>query len=274
MTTHPHIGEFLKSRRARIAPEQAGLPGTPQRRRVAGLRREELAQLASISVDYYIRIEQGRAEGVSATMLEAISDVLRLNTDERDHLRQLAGTTSSVPPPAAAQLVHDGLRRIMDALDSPAFVLGRRMAILAWNTLACRLITDFSELAPRERNLARLVLIDEKVSRLYPDRELAVNNAVGYLRRDLGRHPDDPELIALIADLEEQSEEFRQTWPLHTVVRKGSGIKQFDHPLAGEFALTYDSVELPGCSDQVLVVYTAEPGSPAAERLALLRSTH
>ncbi|MCP2320092.1 Helix-turn-helix domain-containing protein [Nocardia amikacinitolerans] len=271
MAAHPDLGAFLKSRRARITPAEAGLADGRGRRRVPGLRREELAQLASISVDYYIRFEQGRAGRVSDSVLDVIADVLHLDTDERDHLTHLARPMARPVTPPTPQRPHSGLLRVLSALDArPAFILGRRMEVLAWNAFACRLITDFDTLPARQRNLARLVLLDEKVQRLYPNRDLAVSNAVGYLRRDLGRHPGDLALGALVDELSSRSEEFREKWDQHTVRRKGHGIKQFDHPLVGEFELTYESVELPGEHDQVLVLYTADTGTLAATKLELL----
>lgn len=254
-TAHPDISDFLKSRRARVKPEDVGVVTTRNRRRVAGLRREELAQLAAVSVDYYTRLEQGRAERVSDSVLDSIADALLLDDVEREHLHRLANPPRRRPSPTPG--VHTGLRLLLrDLPERPAFVLGRRMDVLAWNPLARKLIADFDTLAPARRNLARLVLLDEQVRRLYPDRELAVSNAAGFLRRDLGLHPDDAELGALVAELNAGSAEFRRKWSQHTVSRKSSGVKKFDHPRAGEFELSYQSLELPGSPDQILVVYS------------------
>ncbi|MGK8522565.1 helix-turn-helix transcriptional regulator [Nocardia asteroides] len=271
MPAHRGVGEFLKSRRARVRPVDIGVPPGRGPRRVAGLRREELARAAGVSVDYYIRLEQGRADTVSDSVLDAVADVLRLSDDERDHLYQLARPGRKTRGPRASQRVRPGLLQLLHSVGAtPAFILGRRMDILAWNPLASSLITDFAALAPNERNLARLVLLDEKVRRLYRNRELAVRNTVGYLRREAGRYPDDLELATLIADLSAGSEVFRQQWARHTVGRKRHGIKQFDHPLVGEFELCYESLQVPGEPDQVVIIYTAEPGSIAEAKLELL----
>ncbi|MGI5212349.1 helix-turn-helix transcriptional regulator [Plantactinospora sp. CA-290183] len=271
----PHridIGGFLKSCRARIGPAEVGLPAGSGQRRVVGLRREELAQLAGISVDYYVRLEQGRCGSVSEGVLDAVASALRLTEDERDHLHRLARPGQHRPRPPVPQQVRPGLRQLVTAVGAatPAFVLGRRMDILAWNALACALITDFGALAPAARNLARLVLLDDKVSRLYPDRDLVVRNSVGFLRLDLGRHPDDPRLAALIDELCQRSAEFREQWQLHTVRRKRYGVKRFDHPVVGRFELDYESLYHPDDQDQLVIVYSAPPGSPAEAKLRQL----
>ncbi|MDW5329507.1 helix-turn-helix transcriptional regulator [Plantactinospora sp. KLBMP9567] len=275
----PHradLGGFLKSCRARLGPVEVGLPPGSGQRRVVGLRREELALLAGISVDYYVRLEQGRCGSVSESVLDAIAAALRLTEDERDHLYRLARPGQLRPRPPVPQQVRPGLRQLVTAVGAatPAFVLGRRMDILAWNELASALITDFAALAPSERNLARLVLLDDKVSRLYPDRELVVRNSVGFLRLDLGRHPDDPRLAALVDDLCQHSPEFREQWQLHTVSRKRYGVKRFDHPVVGQFELDYESLYHPDDQDQLVIVYSAPPGSAAEAKLRELARRH
>lgn len=267
MARHTDIGTFLKSRRARITPEQVRLLPGPGPRRVTGLRREEVAQLACISVDYYVRLEQGRTDGVSDEVLNAVAGALRLGTDERDHLLRL-GKPHTRRHRDANQQVRPGLLQLLHAVRAtPAFVLGRRTDVLAWNPMAAALITDFAELPTEERNLARLIVLDEKVGRLYPDREQAVRNMVGSLRFDSGRYPDDPLLIALVADLCTHSAEFRHHWNTHTVGRKRHGDKRLDHPLLGELHLAYESLRLPDDPDQLFIVYTAPPGSPSEAKL-------
>lgn len=271
MARRADLNDFLRTCRARLAPGDVGLPPGPGQRRVPGLRREELALLAGISVDYYIRLEQGRCDTVSEGVLDAVASALRLTDDERAYLHQLAKPTRTRVRTPRAQTVRAGLHQLLNALPaSPAFVFGRRMDILAWNPLACALITDFAALPVRRRNLARLILLDENVRRLYPDREQVVSDTVGHLRIDAGRYPDDPELTSLIGELSMHSEEFRRHWAMHTVKSKTHGVKRFRHPLVGEFVLAYETLHLPDAPDQLLNVYTAEPGSPADDNLKIL----
>ncbi len=227
-----------------------------------------------MSVDYYTRLEQGRTGGVSASVLDNVAAALRLSHDERDHLDRLARPVGSTNRSAA---VRPGLRQLLNAIGAatPAFVLGRRMDILAWNTLAAALIIDFSTLPSRERNLARLVLLHEKVRKLYPDRELVVRNTAGFLRFDIGRHPDDSELQALIEELCACRSDFRQQWEQHTVSRKRFGVKRFDHPTLGRFQLDYETLFHPEDDDQLLIIYSARPGTTAEQKLAgLVRVVH
>lgn len=225
--------------------------------------------MAGISVDYYTRLEQGRCDGVSENVLDGLAAALRLTEDERRHLHQLA--RPAAPAPRRAE-VRPGLRQVLHAIGSatPAFVLGRRMDILAWNALAAALITDFAALAIRERNLARLVLLNDEVSRRYPDRELVVRNTVGFLRLDAGRHPTDRELAELVAELCERHPDFREQWELHTVRRKRFGVKRFDHPDVGKLELDYETLYHPDDDEQLLIVYSAKPGSPAEAKLQRL----
>ncbi|MFB6720845.1 helix-turn-helix transcriptional regulator [Kribbella sp. NPDC056345] len=271
MSPHTDLGEFLQTRRARLRPEEVGLAPGFGARRVPGLRREELAQLAGISVDYYVRLEQGRSSRVSDTVLDAVAGALQLTDDERVHLRRLAKPAKPRQRRAKPQTVRPGLLQLLNAVgDTPAFIFGRRMEVLAWNSLACALIADFPALPPIRRNLARLILLDEDARSLYPNREHVTGDTVGYLRLDAGRYPDDPELTALIGELSMHSEEFRQHWAAHTVRQKKHGFKQFNHPLVGEFELAYETLMLPDDPDQLLTFYTAEPGSRAESNLKLL----
>lgn len=273
MKRRTELGEFLRSRRARLRPEEVGLAPGGGIRRVPGLRREELAYLAGISVEYYVRLEQGRNPGVSDAVLDSVARVLGLDEDERSHLHRLARQPAGGPRQDRPQQARPGLRQLLYTIgDAPAFVFGRRMDILAWNQLACALITDFGALAPHERNLARLVLLDESVLRLYPDREFVVKDTVGHLRLDAGRHPDDPQLAALVGELSLKSEEFRRHWSMHTVKSKSHGYKRFEHPVVGALTLQYETLHLPDDSEQYLTVYTARPGTADAESLRILTS--
>jgi transcriptional regulator with XRE-family HTH domain len=267
------LGGFLQSRRARIRPAEVGLP-EHGRRRVPGLRREEVAQLAGVSVDYYIRLEQGRGQNVSDSVLTAVGRVLRLDATEQAHLHDLARPATARRTAAAAprQVVRPGLRLLLDAMTgTPAFVLGRRMDVLAWNALADA-VADFSRKSPAELNQARQVFLDPTAPTCYPDWAAVAAETVAYLRLDAGRHPDDPALAALVGELSLRSEEFRRLWADHLVKEKTYGVKRLVHPLAGELEFGYETLALPGDPDQLLVAYTVTPGSPTAERLALLAS--
>ncbi|MER5642500.1 helix-turn-helix transcriptional regulator [Kitasatospora sp. NPDC002227] len=264
------LGGFLQSRRARIRPEEVGLPAHG-RRRVPGLRREEVAQLAGVSVDYYVRLEQGRGQNVSEAVLTAIARVLRLDGTEQAHLRDLVRPARRRAP-AGRAAVRPGLQRLLDAMTTtPAFVLGRRMDVLAWNALADA-IAGFSARSPAELNQARQVFLDPTAPTCYPDWAAVAAETVAYLRLDAGRHPDDPALATLVGELSLHSADFRRLWADHLVKEKTYGIKRLVHPLAGELEFGYETLALPGDPDQLLVAYTVTPGSPTAERLALLGS--
>ncbi|MFI1098624.1 helix-turn-helix domain-containing protein [Streptomyces sp. NPDC020917] len=267
------LGGFLQSRRARIQPEEVGLPPYG-RRRVPGLRREEVAQLAGVSVDYYIRLEQGRGRHVSDEVLDAVARVLRLDPAEHTHLHDLARPGRATRPgsrtPAASPRVRPGVRLMLDGMqDVPAFVLGRRMDVLAWNDL-CGALQDFRP--GTVPNMVRAVFQSPDARSLYPDWPAVAAETVAYLRLDAGKHPDDPELAALVGELSVKSEDFRRLWADHLVKEKTFGVKRIDHPVAGELELAYETLALPGDPDQTVVVYCAPAGSPTAERLALLAS--
>ncbi|MEU6122884.1 helix-turn-helix transcriptional regulator [Streptomyces sp. NPDC047123] len=266
------LGDFLRSRRARIQPADVGLVAHG-RRRVPGLRREEVAQLAGVSVDYYIRLEQGRGPSVSDAVLDAIARVLRLDGTEHAYLRAVARPVPRARAPrAAAQRVRPGLRLLLDTIDrAPAFVFGRRMDVLAWNDLADA-VNGFSRLSPAERNIPRQVFLEGAGRQCYPEWEAVAAETVAYLRLDAARYPSDAGLCALVGELSVKSAEFRRLWADHQVKEKTHGVKRIDHPVVGELVLPYETLTLPGDPDQLLVVYTPEPGSDSADRLALLSS--
>ena len=266
------FGEFLASRRAKLRPEQAGI-SVGSRRRVAGLRRQEIAELAGVSVDYYVRLEQGRAGNVSEAVLDAIAQTLQLDDDERSHLWALARPVATRQRPAHPQRARPQLLRILDSLDLPAVVLGRRMDILAWNRLGAALYdVDFDALPAELRNWPRLVFLGHIDPRaLYPDWDRSVGPAVvGYLRLDAGRHPGDPALAALVGELSVHSPDFRRWWAAHDVRDESSGRKRINHPLAGELHLAFDTLHPADDPDQALFVHMADPDSPTAEVLGLL----
>ncbi|MET9074087.1 helix-turn-helix transcriptional regulator [Streptomyces sp. NPDC004232] len=269
------IGGFLRSRRARIQPEEVGLP-SHGRRRVPGLRREEVAQLAGVSVDYYIRLEQGRGASVSDAVLDAVARVLRLDETEHAHLRTVArpqrrhrGEGLGHRP---APQVRPGVQSLLDSMErSPAFVLGRRMDVLAWNALGDA-VNGFSRVTPAGRNMPRQVFLNPSARELYPEWPAVAATTVANLRIAAGRHADDPELCALVGELSLRSEDFRRLWADHEVRECAYGVKKIRHPVAGLLTLPYETLTVGQDPEQTLVVYTPEKGSETAERLALLAS--
>ncbi|MFI6581690.1 helix-turn-helix domain-containing protein [Embleya sp. NPDC050493] len=265
------LSEFLKVRRARLRPEDVGAANFGGQRRVPGLRREELALLAGVSVDYYTRLEQGRARNVSPEVLDAVAGALRLDADERAHLHNLAKPAGSRRRAARPQQVAPELRQALAALaDTPAYIIGRRLDILAWNEPARTLIADFAAIPPAERNMARLVFLDDAAKDLYPDWETKARDTVANLRLDAGRHPDDPLLAALVGELSLGSADFRRLWADHNVRGKTRGRKRFAHPQLGELALDYVAMRAPDDPDMTMMIYTAPPGSESATTLRLL----
>jgi transcriptional regulator with XRE-family HTH domain len=275
MDRSSEIREFLRTRRARITPDQAGLAPHGGARRVPGLRREEVAQLAGVSVDYYIRLERGRTRGVSEAVLEAIARALQLDDTERAHLFDLAQPTASrtrSKRPLAPQRVHPVLYRTLDSLSVPAVVQGRRTDVLAANRLAHALYTDFEARPRRERNFARFVFLDEAARRLYVDWERVAGDCLAMLRLYAGRHPDDPQLTELVGELSLHSDAFRSMWADHDVIAHTTGTKRLHHPLVGDLTLDYLVLAVEGDPEQTLTLYTPEPASPSAEALDLLAS--
>ncbi|MFD7450290.1 helix-turn-helix transcriptional regulator [Kitasatospora sp. NPDC059827] len=271
------LGDFLRSRRARIQPEEVGLPAHG-RRRVQGLRREEVAQLAGVSVDYYIRLEQGRGGSASDAVLDAVARVLRLDEAETAHLRSLNRPPKETPARVRGdRRVRPGTRLLLDLMTGvPAFVLGRRMDVLAWNALGDA-VNGFSERAAAGKpgtalNQVRDAFLDPAARTLYRQWDAVAAETVAQLRRDAGLHPDDPALAALVGELSVRSEEFRRLWADHLVREKTSGVKLLRHPLVGDLDFGFETLAVQGSPDQVLVAYTAAPGSPTAQRLALLAS--
>ncbi|MET9256835.1 helix-turn-helix transcriptional regulator [Streptomyces sp. NPDC003717] len=268
------LSEFLRTRRARLKPEEVGLEGFGRQRRVPGLRREELAQLAGVSVAYYTRLEQGNGRNVSAEILDAIARTLRLSDAEHAHLMHLAKPGPQRRRPAArAQQVRAGLTQLLDSIETvPAYVTGRRSDILAWNRMAAALFGDWGRLPAQERNWARLVFLDPDCRALFVDWDQKASDMVGFLRMDAGRHPDDPRLSQLVGELSVKSEEFRRLWAAHDVKEKSHGAKRMRHPLVGDLTLSFETFRLVDDAQQSLVTYHAEPGSPSAEALRLLAS--
>ncbi|MGQ4732114.1 helix-turn-helix domain-containing protein [Streptomyces sp. Ju416(a)] len=269
------LSEFLRTRRARLQPQDVGLPEFGRARRVPGLRREELAQLAGVSVAYYTRLEQGNGRNVSAEVLDAIARALRLTDAEHAHLNHLARPARHKKKrrPAKVQRVRTGLLYLLDSMEGiPAYVAGARSDILAWNPMAAAVFGDWAALPAAERNWARLVFLSPAYRDLFLNWDSKASDMVSYLRLYAGRHPDDPQLSALVGELSLKSEEFRRLWATHNVKEKGHGIKLIRHPLVGDLTLSYETLNLPDDEDQQLVTYHAEPGSESAQALRLLAS--
>nr|WP_269769174.1 helix-turn-helix transcriptional regulator [Nocardiopsis gilva] len=268
------LKEFLRSRRARLRPEDVGLvrsSGFSGRRRVPGLRREELAQLAGISIDYYVRLEQGRGGQASPEVLNALAEALRLDEFERAHLYALVRGEDVRTVGEHRQEVRAGVRALLDALEHvPAYVVGRRLEILAWNELARILIADFPALSRQERNLARLTFLDTSARQRYIRWQEKAEDTVAFVRLDAGRHPDDPQLAALIEELSSNSEDFRRMWSEHDVRDVTHGPKPLFHPLVGTLQVSFETLQLPDDPDQSVVAYLPEPGTSAASNLRLL----
>jgi transcriptional regulator with XRE-family HTH domain len=268
------LREFLRSRRARLRPEEFGLGDTAGPRRVPGLRREELAALAGVSVDYYVRLEQGRNLNPSEPVLDAIARALHLDDTERAHLFDLARPKAVRRPPRRPQRVSPATYQLLETLDAaaaPALIVGRRMDVLAINPIARALIVDFNALPARQRNYARFIFLDDNARDLHPEWAVIAAETVATLRVDAGRHPDDPELSALVGELSVHSEEFRRWWADHQVLARTSGTKRFHHPIVGGLTITYQALTMPDDPEQTMFVYTAPAGSPDHHALRLLQ---
>jgi transcriptional regulator with XRE-family HTH domain len=269
-TPGTELGDFLKARRALVAPSGDAGP----RRRVPGLRREEVAVLAGVSTDYYTRLEQGRHKRPSQSVLGALATALQLDELATRHLFDLARAVAEprrTPPETTVQRVRPSLHQLLDSFTGhPAFVRGRRTEVLAMNRLAAFLLTDFPSKPARQRSLIRWAFLDEEARTRYVDWERTASSMVGTLRLDAGRHPDDPLLAQLVGELSVNSEEFRIWWADHRVAERRDGIKRLDHPLVGRLDIHYEALEVTGERDQTLFIYTTEPGSESEAKLRTL----
>ncbi|MEZ0065021.1 transcriptional regulator with XRE-family HTH domain [Streptacidiphilus sp. MAP12-20] len=272
------FADFLASRRARITPEQAGLPVFDGNRRVTGLRREEVALLAGVSVDYYIKLERGSARGVSESVLDALVRALQLDEAERAHLFDLAHALNA---PARLQrrgprpTVRPSVQRLLDSMEGvPAYVRNRRLDVLASNALGRALTAPAWALAEPDRpvNMARFMFLDPAAPDYYSDWERMASDVVAMLRTEAGRDPHDKALQDLVGELSTRSELFRTRWAGHNVRLHRTGVKHLRHPVVGELTLDFDALELPADTGLTLIAYSAEPASPSADALRLLAS--
>lgn len=274
MALMPDFGEYLRRRRAELQPVDVDLPVTAGRR-VKGLRREEVAQLAGVSTDYYTRLEQGRDLSPSAAVLDALAAALELDDAGRAHLQHLAHPARPARRQSrSVQRVRPTVQSMLDNwTDQPAFVLGRRGDVLASNALARALIADFDAMPYRERNLTRWILLDPAARDLYLDWAQIAAEMVAILRLDAGAHPDDPRTTELVGELTLNSPEFARWWSQHKVLDRTWGHKRFRHPIVGPLEIDYEALHLPGDPDQTLFVYRAPDGDQHSQQaLRLLAS--
>jgi transcriptional regulator with XRE-family HTH domain len=273
VTGRTDLARFLQARRGRVRPEAVGIE-TYGRRRVKGLRREELSALAGVSVDYYVRLEQGRASNPSEEVLDAIARALLLDDSEVLHLHRLARPGAGRRAPLQrTEVVRPGIARLLASMDGvPAYLLGRRLDLLAWTRVGSALLGDFASYPRARRNLARLVFLEPSMQELLPDWRDAACETVGLLQLAAGRNPGDPGIAALVDELSTEREAFRSLWANHDVAEVMAGTRRFHHPVVGDLTLDFETLSLPADCSQTLVTYTAQPGSSADTSLKLLAS--
>ncbi|KDN72489.1 XRE family transcriptional regulator [Streptomyces olindensis] len=274
MDNRAEVSAFLKSRRDKITPEQAGLPVYGQRR-VPGLRRGEVAMLAGVSVEYYTRLERGNLGGVSDSVLDSLARTLRLDDTEREHLYDLARAANAGPArvqrrPKKATVRPSVLRIIEGLHDQPAYLRNNRLDILAANPLARALHCQAFEHEPV--NPCRFVFLDPRAQVFYRDWERVARDGVGVLRVEAAKNPYDRELSNFIGELSTRSDAFRTLWGAHDVHVYTEGTKRFRHPVVGDLELVHESLDLPGDEGLAITVYSADPDTPAADALKLLAS--
>jgi transcriptional regulator with XRE-family HTH domain len=276
MDSQSEIREFLMTRRARLTPEQAGLPDFGGRRRVDGLRREEVALMAGISVEYYTRLERGNATGVSEQVLDGISRALQLDDAEHAHLLDLVRAATASPgaarrrPPVKAGQVPPGVRQMIDAMKDLAVVIQNgRGDVIAANTLGRALYAPLFE-QPEAPNFGRFVFLDPRSHAFYRDWDTAAEQTVALLRSEAGRSPHDRALSNLVGELSTRSDTFRTLWASHNVREHRTGVKVLHHPIVGDLTLSYEGLQVTSAPGLLMLPYTAEPGSESHEKLQLL----
>lgn len=269
------IREFLVTRRARITPEEAGLPAYGGNRRVSGLRREEVAMLTGVSVDYYVRLERGNLAGASESVLDSLANTLKLDEAERQYLFDLARASGPAPKrrskPATA--VRPAIQQVLDAMaDAPAWVRNARHDIIVANPMGRALYAPVFDDPHRPVNTTRFTYLNPAAREFWRDYDRIANDGAAMLRLEAGRNPHDPDLIRLVGELSTQSELFRERWASRDVLYHRSGLKRLHHPIVGDLDLNYESMELPSEPGLVMNVYTAPAGSPTADALRVLAS--
>ncbi|WP_028067844.1 helix-turn-helix transcriptional regulator [Solirubrobacter soli] len=268
------ISEFLTTRRAKITPEQVGLPSTSGRR-VPGLRREELAALAGVSIDYYKRLERGNLSGVSDGVLEALARALRLDDAERAHLYDLARAAGPAGPrrrKPATQRMRPVVQRIVDSMTAPAIVRNSRVDYLAANHLGRALYAPVFDSREQPPNSARFTFLDPAAADFYPDWEKTAKDLVAHLRSEAGRNPYDRGLSDLVGELSTRSDHFRRWWAAHNVRYHQTGVKRLHHPIVGDLELAYEVMDIAAEDGLNISVFSAEPGSRSEQALSLLAS--
>ncbi|WP_427918349.1 helix-turn-helix transcriptional regulator [Streptomyces sp. cg40] len=275
MDNRSEVREFLTSRRAKITPQQAGLPAHTGNRRVKGLRREEVALLAGVSAEYYARLERGNLSGVSETVIDSLARALQLDEAERAHLDDLARTANTTrrPPRRRAQPIRASLQHLLDAMtEAPAFIRNGRLDILATNRLGRALYAPVFADPARPVNLARYEFLNPGAADFLPQLEAQAAGAVALLRTEAGRDPYNRDLTDLIGELSTRSEKFRTLWAAHDVRLHQTGVKRFHHPAVGDLALPFEAMPIPTEPGLTLTALSAEPGTPAHDSLQLLAS--
>jgi len=279
MNNHSEVREFLMSRRAKLTPEQAGLPGGGNRR-VAGLRRTEVATLAGVSVEYYAKLERGAIAGASSSVLDAVARALQLDDTERAHLFDLARAADGIPlsgrprrRTSKTAVNRPSLQWVLSTITGGiAIVCNQHQDVLAANELGRAFYSPIIGDGGRTPNLARFQFLDPASHDFYPDWDRFAEMCVAIMRARAGREPDNKNLQDLVGELSTRSDTFRTLWGAHNVRTHGSGTKRFNHPVVGELTLAYEELSITADPGLVLMIYTAEPGSPSAERLQLLAS--
>lgn len=271
------LGRFLRARRTQTSPQQVGLTVGAGLRRTPGLRREELATLAGISIDYYVRLERGKETRPSPSVLDALARALQLDDQEHQHLRDLAARAARYapePPPAPSRTVRPHLKLLLESLrPNPAYVISRSMDVLAWNPGGLALYAGLEDWPAKHRNLARYLFLHPAARPLFPDWDRQITACVARLRAVAGTAPDALDLTNLVGELLLKSPDFARLWERYEVTGRKPVQKTFHHPRVGTLTLTSQSMNLEGTPGQRIGVYTAEPGTPGHDALLLLDMT-
>jgi transcriptional regulator with XRE-family HTH domain len=279
--THPgngnELGFFLRSRRERISPLDVGLPGANSRRRTPGLRREEVATLAGVSIDYYTKLERGRERHPSGPVLDALAAVLQLNEPERQHLAALAAHVAGVyagaadPGQAHRPCLRDTARQVLEAVrPGPAVAVSRINDLLGANPAGLALFHGLADWPAENRNLSRYMFLHPAARTLWVDWEDIAIGHVAHLHAIAGQHPDAPDITALASELQAASPDFARIWDRYEVKPRTTGDKHYQHPLVGRMSLSYESLPLAGTDGQRLIIYLAAPGTPDHDAMVLL----